>query len=265
MDYCVYTHKRKDNGKIVYVGSGTTKRPKQKTSRNSLWHALNETVGLDIEVIKYYSSRLEAQQEEQALIRELDPQLNLQRSVAIPRDLTSIGIDKLFRYDHSSPSSLRWITETRCDEVAGSETSNGWVVHIKRTAYMAHRVVVALHNIDLSSGDCVDHIDGNKLNNIIDNLRVVSFATNMQNRKNKRSNTGVIGVIKVSMYNGNRTKLNSYFKARWRSSDDLEQNKHFSISKHGEAEAFRLACEYRKKMITELNAQGAGYTERHGT
>jgi hypothetical protein len=39
----------------------------------------------------------------------------------------------------------------------------------------------------------------------------------------------------------------------------------FSISKLGNDEAFRQACEYRAKMIAELNEQGANYTERHGT
>jgi hypothetical protein len=28
--------------------------------------------------------------------------------------------------------------------------------------------------------------------------------------------------------------------------------------------AFKAAVEYRRKMIEELNAQGAGYTEDHG-
>lgn len=29
-------------------------------------------------------------------------------------------------------------------------------------------------------------------------------------------------------------------------------------------EAFRLACDYRVRMIEELNSDGAGYTEHHG-
>lgn len=42
------------------------------------------------------------------------------------------------------------------------------------------------------------------------------------------------------------------------------KRKHFSINKYGKDEAFRLACEYREKMVQELNEQGAGYTEQHG-
>lgn len=40
--------------------------------------------------------------------------------------------------------------------------------------------------------------------------------------------------------------------------------KSFSVNKYGDDEAFRLACEYRKKMIEKLNEQGAGYSENHG-
>ena len=39
----------------------------------------------------------------------------------------------------------------------------------------------------------------------------------------------------------------------------------FSVEKHGNEEAFRLACEWRSEQIRLLNEQGAGYTERHGT
>jgi hypothetical protein len=35
--------------------------------------------------------------------------------------------------------------------------------------------------------------------------------------------------------------------------------------KYGKEEAFRLAVEWRAARIKELNEQGAGYTERHGT
>lgn len=40
--------------------------------------------------------------------------------------------------------------------------------------------------------------------------------------------------------------------------------KFYSVNVRGEDEAFRLACEWRAKMIEEMNSQGAGYTEMHG-
>lgn len=56
-----------------------------------------------------------------------------------------------------------------------------------------------------------------------------------------------------------------YYVAHWCDIDGEYQGKYFSIDKLGESEAFRLACEYRQQRIEELNAQGAGYTARHGT
>jgi hypothetical protein len=40
----------------------------------------------------------------------------------------------------------------------------------------------------------------------------------------------------------------------------MEFSKSFPIDDHGETEAFRLACEYRKQMIEKLNSEGAGYS-----
>lgn len=50
-----------------------------------------------------------------------------------------------------------------------------------------------------------------------------------------------------------------YWIARWRHKD-REFSKSFPIDDHGETEAFRLACEYRKQMIEKLNSEGAGYS-----
>jgi arabinogalactan endo-1,4-beta-galactosidase len=57
---------------------------------------------------------------------------------------------------------------------------------------------------------------------------------------------------------------NFYWKACWIDVNGKSRGKSFSISKCGEEEAFRLACDYRNQMIEQLNAEGAGYTERHG-
>lgn len=40
--------------------------------------------------------------------------------------------------------------------------------------------------------------------------------------------------------------------------------KSFLIAKFGEDEAKSLAVEYRAERIAELNAQGAGYSDKHG-
>lgn len=56
-----------------------------------------------------------------------------------------------------------------------------------------------------------------------------------------------------------------YCKAIWNNLQTGKQcKKSFSVKTYGLLPAFKLACEYRDKMIAELNSQGAGYTEHHG-
>ena len=79
---------------------------------------------------------------------------------------------------------------------AGARTSHGYMaIGIDGEKFRAHRVAWAM-----SHGDwplhTIDHIDGDRLNNKLENLRCVSQAVNMQNRrKPTKSNTsGFLGV-----------------------------------------------------------------------
>ena len=81
--------------------------------------------------------------------------------------------------------------------------------------------------------------------------------------KQKNNTTGVTGL-------GIQTKIiaeNSYTSwiAQWKSLDGKSCSKNFSTNKYGYEEAKQLAIAYRTKMIQELNKQGAGYAESHGS
>lgn len=59
----------------------------------------------------------------------------------------------------------------------------------------SHRVVWAIHYGQWPKSD-IDHVNGNRLDNCIDNLRVVSRRENMRNAKRPVTNTsGVVGVF----------------------------------------------------------------------
>ena len=61
--------------------------------------------------------------------------------------------------------------------------------------YKLHRLVWIYHNGDIPDGMQIDHIDGNPLNNLTENLRLATHGENQHNSKIRSDNTsGVKGV-----------------------------------------------------------------------
>lgn len=79
---------------------------------------------------------------------------------------------------------------------AGTINSAGRrIVEIKGKKYQSSRVVWEMHNGPVPPNLCIDHIDGNPLNNKIPNLRAVSLSLNQRNSKIPKNNkTGIMGV-----------------------------------------------------------------------
>lgn len=177
-----------------------------------------------------------------------------------------------FYYDESSPSCLRWKVDVSAGvqyqvqlvaagDVSGSLSKRDgyWRVFLNRKSYLVHRIIMAMH-----SGECeapVDHVNGNRHDNRLCNLRYVSAAENARNAKRQENNTSGKTGVKLT-----QTHKGRYWN--WMATAETEKGratKAFSVNKYGNDEAFRLACEWRDRMIEELNNQGAGYSERHGT
>lgn len=178
-------------------------------------------------------------------------------------------------YDETSPSYLRWkkniysgrhknITNALVGGVAGGVTSEGsyWKVGLRGRQYQSHRIIWQILRGEIPKGMQIDHIDGNRQNNLISNLRVVTKAENTRNAKQQLNNSSGVAGVTFHVITKRQRKLQQW-RARWYALDGKRKAKCFSVNKYGYDEAFRLACEWRQKMILELNAQGAGYTERH--
>lgn len=149
-----------------------------------------------------------------------------------------------------------------CLKVNKKSGRGHWEVVSDRRNYLAHRIIWLLLNKNIDDNLQIDHVNGNALDNSIQNLRLVSSATNSRNCKKYNTNkTGVVGVCWDVSKVGYK-----YAVAQWRDLNGKIQAKTFSATKLGEQEAFEAACIYRKQMIDNLNQQFGddGYTTRHG-
>jgi len=82
--------------------------------------------------------------------------------------------------------------------VAGSVKTDGRYrsVCLNGKRNYVHRIVWEMHFGQIPSGMCIDHIDGNGLNNKLQNLRVATLSENQRNRsQSKVSKTGIQGVF----------------------------------------------------------------------
>lgn len=80
---------------------------------------------------------------------------------------------------------------TKEGSVAGTLTAAGYRrVRYRRKHYLAHRLVW-LHVVGEWPQDEIDHIDRNKLNNRIENLRVVGRKHNQQNQRAARKDNSL--------------------------------------------------------------------------
>ena len=182
---------------------------------------------------------------------------------------------KIFTYDPTSPTLLRWAIEiwgganyktkaVEVGDVAGSfDKSDGYfVVLYSGKKYKIHRIICEMFHGKIPKGYEVDHIDGNRQNNLYGNLRAVTKSVNQKNASKRSSNvSGVVGVYSET----NGKSATPYWTAEWRDISGKKKRKRFNAKAFGDELAFFLACEYRDLQIQLLNLQGAGYTNRHGT
>jgi len=169
-------------------------------------------------------------------------------------------INEFVQYDERSPSGLIWIKKpskrTNIGSIAGSLAKDGyWKLMLNKVHYSSHRIIYTILKNDIAIEMDIDHIDGNRANNNINNLRVVSHSENQRNMKRRTANKENI----AGVYFDN--SLNRW-RATWRSLDNKWMSKSFSVSKHKEL-AESMAINARKEAIFKLNSLNAGYTFRH--
>ena len=271
-DYYVYAH-RDLNGIVFYIGKGRKNRAYSKMQRSKQWKTIADA-GFTVELLHENLEELHALSLEEELINNPQEGWNLTNQIkkinrkALCPDL----LNSFLYYDESSPTFLRWRIDryggengvakiANAGDIAGSISrgnSRGYgAVIINYEKYAIHRAVYVMFNGAIPDGYIVNHKDNNHLNNSILNLEACPSRFNT--RRTKSHNGGLMSTNNSGFTGVSKMVDDRYWSARWYE-NDKQKIKHFSIEKHGETEAFRLACEYRKQMIEKLNSEGAGYS-----
>ncbi len=114
-----------------------------------------------------------------------------------PDELLLVEVKRIFSYDKDTGKFTRIVAKqgTRIGDVAGSLSQRGYVsLKINYKTYRAHRIAWLYHCGKFPDGD-IDHINHNKSDNRICNLRDVPSLDNQKNKpilaRNKSDVTGV--------------------------------------------------------------------------
>jgi hypothetical protein len=98
-------------------------------------------------------------------------------------ELTQNLIKELFFYEDGKLFSKTTRGGRRIGEEAGTLGADGYIkMMIKRKMYKAHRLIYIYHKGEIADKLQIDHIDRNRSNNNIENLRLV---TNQENHFNR--------------------------------------------------------------------------------
>ena len=110
------------------------------------------------------------------------------------KELTVDLLNHLFEYDKET-GNLIWKIKpssrghsVKVGDIAGTLKSHGYLcVGINYNSYRAHRLIFLMHKGYLPK--TIDHINGDKLDNRIENLRAATVGQNQHNRKTNANNT----------------------------------------------------------------------------
>jgi hypothetical protein len=103
-------------------------------------------------------------------------------------NLNQQALLELFEYKDGNLYNKKSRQKAKAGELAGSLLKDGYrQVHLGNKSYKVHRIIFLMHYGYLPPQ--IDHINGNRSDNCIENLRPATNAKNQYNRKPQRNNT----------------------------------------------------------------------------
>lgn len=252
--FYVYVHRLKETGEVFYAGKGTGSRMRSQHGRSAAWYDITSKNEWFFEIKTDNLCEKDAIEQELLLIKELSPEANVHLKDISARPVRAEDFCKRYYYDETSPSGLRYLVGNNqhgkkkrlAGDVAGTLLRSGYyTVSYEYSNYFAHRVVWCLVNATSIQEELIDHIDRNRSNNRIENLRIATRSENNKNASTKSHNTtGFIGVT--------HCKEEGFYISTWVDDSGKKSVKPFSIAKHGEELALALAVDYRHVVTKDL-------------
>lgn len=121
-------------------------------------------------------------------------------------------------------------------DLAGSNHVKGYItIRIGGKDYLAHRLALIISGVEIPIDRQIDHINGNKKDNRLSNLRLASYNQNNQNVGIRRDNlSGFKGVGFESKRNKWRARIRSNNKIKWLGYFDTPEEAHEAYCREAE-------------------------------
>lgn len=164
----------------------------------------------------------------------------------------TIDFNNYVEIDSNSPSGLVWKVSASFKVNVGQKagwfdnSNKYWKVQILGKNYYTHRIIYEIYTCDklLDNTYEIDHLDGNRSNNNINNLRKVTRSINSRNIKKRTDNKS--GITGISF-----DKIENRWVVRWTINNEIK-TKTFSCKNIGVDESFNNAVHFNTEIRNNL-------------